>query len=365
MEHFTGTREMATSHAFDVAALEAWLTANLAGFTGPLTVQQFKGGQSNPTYKLVTPQRSYVMRSKPGPVAKLLPSAHAVEREFRVMKALAGSGVPVARMDVLCEDESVIGRAFFVMECVEGRVMWEQALPGMTPAERSAIYDEMNRVIATLHSVDVDKVGLGDFGKPGNYFERQIGRWSKQYLASITQPIVEMDRLIEWLPAHMPAGARDASLVSVVHGDYRLDNLIFRADEPRIAAVLDWELSTLGHPLADFSYHCMSWHIPPGTFRGIGGLDLAALGIPDEREYVRRYCERVEQFTGRRRDVDALMGEWNFYLAYNLFRLASITQGIAKRVVDGIAASAQARATGDSTRALAEMAWRFAQRAGA
>jgi len=365
MEQFTGTREMAASHAFDVAALEAWLAAHLPGFAGPLTVQQFKGGQSNPTYKLLTPGRHYVMRSKPGPAAKLLPSAHAIEREFRVMKALAGTGVPVARMDVLCTDESVIGRAFFVMECVEGRVMWEQALPGMTPAGRAAIYDEMNRVIARLHSVDVAAVGLADYGKPGNYFERQIGRWSKQYVASVTEPIPEMDRLIEWLPAHMPAGARDDSHVSVVHGDYRLDNLIFHATEPRIAAVLDWELSTLGHPLADFSYHCMSWHIPPGTFRGIGGLDHAALGIPSEREYVRRYCERVEEFTGRGRDVDALMGEWDFYLAYNLFRLASITQGIAKRVVDGIASSEEARATGARTRPLAEMAWSFAQRLGA
>jgi aminoglycoside phosphotransferase (APT) family kinase protein len=365
MEQFTGTREMAASHAFDVAALEAWMAAHVAGFGGPLTVQQFKGGQSNPTYKLVTPARSYVMRSKPGPAVKLLPSAHAIEREFRVMKALAGSGVPVARMDALCEDESVIGRAFFVMEHVEGRVMWEQALPGMTAEQRAAIYDEMNRVIAALHSVDVAAVGLADYGKPGNYFERQIGRWSKQYLASVTQQIAEMDRLIAWLPANMPAGARDDSQVSVVHGDFRLDNLIFHPSEPRIAAVLDWELSTLGHPLADFSYHCMSWHIPPGTFRGIGGLDLAALGIPAEREYVRRYCERVSASTGRRRDVDTLMGEWDFYLAYNLFRLASITQGIAKRVVDGIAASAQARATGEATRSLAEMAWRFARRAGA
>ena len=364
MEQFTGTRDMSASHAFDVAALEAWLTARLPAFAGPLTVQQFKGGQSNPTYKLLTPSRHYVMRSKPGPVAKLLPSAHAIEREFRVMKALAGTGVPVARMEVLCEDESVIGRAFLVMECVEGRVMWEQALPGLEPAERGAVYDEMNRVIAELHSVDPTAVGLADYGKPGNYFERQIGRWSKQYVASVTEPVPEMDRLIDWLPAHLPAGARDDSHMSIVHGDYRLDNLVFRADAPRIAAVLDWELSTLGHPLADFSYHCMSWHIPPGTFRGIGGLDLAALGIPGEREYVRRYCERVGERTGRRRDPEQLLAEWDFYLAYNLFRLASITQGIAKRVVDGIASSAQARTTGNSTRPLAEMAWRFAQRYG-
>ena len=364
MDQYTGTREVSAQHAFDVEALAAYLTQHLSGFEGPLAVEQFKGGQSNPTYRLVTPGRRYVMRSKPGPLAKLLPSAHAIEREYRVMNALALSGVPVPRMHVLCEDEAVIGRAFYVMECVEGRVLWEQSLPGMTPAERGAIYDEMNRVISALHSVDPKAVGLADYGKPGNYFMRQIGRWSKQYQASVTEPITEMDRLIDWLPAHMPASALDESQVSIVHGDYRLDNLMFHPTEPRIVAVLDWELSTLGHPLADFSYHCMSWHIPPGVFRGIGGLDLAALGIPDEREYVRRYAER----TGRaslhgESPADALLADWNFYLAYNLFRLAAITQGIAKRVVDGTAASTQAKATGAATRTLAEMGWAFAQKA--
>lgn len=358
MEHFTGTKPVAESHAFDTAALQAHLQRHLAGFEGPLAVEQFKGGQSNPTYKLITPRRSYVMRSKPGPAAKLLPSAHAIEREFRVMRALAGSDVPVARMELLCEDEAVIGRAFYVMEFMDGRVLWDQALPGLSNAERGAVYDQMNRVIAALHSVDVAAAGLADYGKPGSYFERQIGRWSKQYLASQTEVIEPMDRLLQWLPAHMPASARDESQISVVHGDFRLDNLVFHKTEPRVIAVLDWELSTIGHPLADFSYHCMAWHIPPGTFRGIGGLDHAALGIPSEAEYVRRYCER----TGRA-DRDALATDWNFYLAYNLFRLASITQGIAKRVVDGIASSAQARATGASTRPLAEMAWGFAQRA--
>jgi aminoglycoside phosphotransferase (APT) family kinase protein len=357
-EQNTGTRPMAESHRFDAAALERHLCAHLPGFTGPLAVEQFKGGQSNPTYKLVTPGRSYVMRSKPGPVAKLLPSAHAVEREYRVMDALAGTGVPVARMLLLCEDESVIGRAFYVMEFVEGRVLWDQALPGETPAARAAIYDEMNRVIAALHAVDVGAAGLADFGKPGNFFARQVGRWTRQYQASVTEPIEAMDRLIEWLPAHMPASALDESQVAVVHGDFRLDNLIFHPSEPRVLAVLDWELSTLGHPLGDFSYHCMSWHIPPGTFRGIGGLDLAALGIPSEREYVKRYCER----TGRA-DPDALLADWNFYLAYNLFRLAAILQGIARRVVDGTASSAQARATGAGARPLAELAWKFAARA--
>ena len=358
MDHFTGTKPMAASHAFDVAALERYLVDQLPGFAGPLTVEQFKGGQSNPTYRLLTPTAQYVMRSKPGPLAKLLPSAHAIEREFRVMSALALTPVPVPTMHVLCEDESVIGRAFYVMQCVNGRVLWDQSLPGMTPDGRGAIYDEMNRVIAALHMVDVRAVGLADYGKPGNYFDRQIGRWSKQYQASVTEDIEAMNRLMDWLPKNMPASARDEDQVSIVHGDYRLDNLMFHADEPRIVAVLDWELSTLGHPLADFSYHCMSWHIPPGVFRGIGGLDLAALGIPSEVDYVTRYCER----TGRADPAD-LLADWNFYMAYNLFRIAAITQGIAKRALDGTAASEQARASGAATRALAERGWAFAQQA--
>jgi aminoglycoside phosphotransferase (APT) family kinase protein len=358
LDQFTGTKPMAESHAFDTAALERYLLAQMPGFAGPLTVEQFKGGQSNPTYMLVTPAARYVMRSKPGPASKLLPSAHAIEREFRVMSALALTPVPVPRMHVLCEDESVIGRAFYVMECVQGRVLWDQSLPGMTPEGRGAIYDEMNRVIAALHAVDVRSVGLADYGKPGNYFERQIGRWSRQYQASATESIEAMDRLIDWLPRNLPASARDESQVAIVHGDYRLDNLMFHPEQPRIVAVLDWELSTLGHPLADFSYHCMAWHIPPGVFRGIGGLDLATLGIPSEADYVRRYCER----TGRG-DPAELMADWNFYLAYNLFRIAAITQGIAKRALDGTAASAQAKASGAATRPLAERGWAFAQQA--
>jgi aminoglycoside phosphotransferase (APT) family kinase protein len=352
----TGTKPVAEQHVFDVAALERFLQDRLPGFAGPLAVEQFKGGQSNPTYKLLTPSRAYVMRAKPGPAAKLLPSAHAVEREFKVMRALHGTDVPVPTMHVLCEDESLIGRAFYVMDFVEGRVLWDQSLPAYDKAGRAAIYDEMNRVIAALHSVDPNAVGLADYGKPGNYFERQIGRWTKQYQASITEPIEAMDRLIAWLPAHIPASARDDSRVSIVHGDYRLDNLVFHPTEPRIVAVLDWELSTLGHPLADFSYHCMSWHIPPGSFRGIGGLDHAALGIPDEKAYVRRYCER----TGRA-DPDAVMADWNFYLAYNLFRIAGILQGIAKRVEAGTASSAQARQSAAGARPLAEMGWRIAE----
>ncbi len=347
----------ASTQAFDLLALERWLGEQLPGFAGPLRLEKFPGGQSNPTYRLITPARHYVMRTKPGPVARLLPSAHAIEREFRVMSGLSGTDVPVARMHTLCEDESVIGRAFYVMECVEGRVLWEQSLPGMSPVERRAHYLEMNRVLAALHKVDFRACGLADYGKPGNYFERQIGRWSKQYLASVTQPIPEMDRLIDWLPAHIPTMAKDESMVSIVHGDYRLDNLMFHPSEPRVLAVLDWELSTLGHPLADFSYHCMSWHIPPGLFRGIAGLDIASLGIPSEADYIRLYCERTAFVTPER-----LMTDWNFYLAYNMFRLAAILQGIAKRVEDGTASSAQARQSGAGARPMAELAWSFAQR---
>ena len=355
MDAFTGTKPVAEQHAFDAAALQAYLQSQLDGFRGPLTVEQFKGGQSNPTYKLLTPTAAYVMRSKPGPAAKLLPSAHAIDREFTVMRALHGSEVPVPRMHLLCEDESVIGRAFYIMEFVPGRVLWDQSLPGFDNAGRAAIYDEMNRVISALHRVDTT-AALATYGKHGNYFERQIARWSKQYVASITDPIPEMDRLMDWLPTHMPASARDESQKAVVHGDYRLDNLVFHPTEPRVLAVLDWELSTIGHPLADFSYHCMSWHIPSSTGRGIGDVDIASLGIPDEKAYVRRYCER----TGRA-DPDAVMADWNFYMAYNLFRMAGILQGIAKRVVDGTASSAQARQAGAGARPLAEMGWQIAQ----
>lgn len=337
-------------HRFDSAALAAHLSEHLPQFRGPLEVSQFQGGQSNPTYLLTTPERRYVMRSKPGPVARLLPSAHAIEREFRVMRALAAQGIPVPRMDLLCEDESVIGRAFFIMQHIEGRIFWDQSLPGMTNPERGAIYDEMNRVIAQLHAVDIERAGLADYGKAGNYFERQIGRWSKQYRASETEACEAMDRLIEWLPSHIPPGEE----TSVVHGDFRIDNLIFDPVQPRIVAILDWELSTIGHPLADFSYHCMSWHIPASAFRGIGSLDLAALGIPDEAEYIRRYCER----TGR-----AGIAHWNFYLAYNMFRIAAILQGVYKRATEGIASSDNARDSGRNARMLAELGWRYAQRA--
>lgn len=349
-EQFVGTMPVQERHRFDEAALERYLREHVPGYSGALRIEQFKGGQSNPTYRLSAGGRHYAMRSKPGPAAKLLPSAHAVEREYRIITALGGAGIPVPGTWCLCEDESVIGRAFYVMDCVEGRVMWDQSLPGMSKAERTAIYDEMNRVIAALHRVDYAAIGLSDYGKPGNYFGRQIGRWSKQYQASETEKIEAMDNLIAWLPGNIPEGEE----TTIVHGDYRLDNLVFHPNEPRILAILDWELSTLGHPLADFSYHCMSWHIPPGRFRGIGGLDLANLGIPSEREYIDAYCRR----TGRER-----IDHWNFYLAYNLFRIAAILQGIMKRALDGIAASEQALDAGKRARPLAEIGWKYAQKA--
>jgi aminoglycoside phosphotransferase (APT) family kinase protein len=343
-EQFIGTKPVEERHRIDVAALEKFLGFSIS------RVEQFKGGQSNPTYRLTGPgAKQYVLRRKPP--GKLLPSAHAVEREYRVIRALHPIGFPVARPLVLCEDESVIGTAFYVMDCVEGRVLWDQSLPGMSKAERGAIWDELNKVISNLHLVDYRAVGLEGFGKPGNYIERQVARWSKQYQASETEPMEAMDNLIAWLPKNIPPEAA----TTVVHGDFRLDNTIFHPTEPKILAVLDWELSTLGDPLADFAYHCMSWHIPPGQFRGIAGLDLDDLGIPGEAQYVARYCER----TGR---AGIEQSHWDFYIAYNLFRIAAILQGIMKRVVDGTAASVHARDAGMRARPMAELGWKQVER---
>lgn len=336
-----------------LARLRAHLEGAIGGFRGPLQVERCKGGQSNPTYLLRTPAREYVMRSKPAARAQLLPSAHAIEREYRVQSALAGSRVPVARMLCLCEDEAVIGRAFYVMEYVQGRIFWDPALPGMAPGERAAIYDELNRVACELHSVDLAAAGLSDYGKAGSYFERQVARWTAQYRASRTGDIPAMERLIEWLPLHAPA--TDDADVALVHGDYRLDNVIFHPAEPRILAVIDWELSTIGNPLADFAYHMLTWHMRPGLFRGLEGVDLDALGIPGEAAYAALYQRR----TGRA--IDA--GSWDYCLAYNLFRLAAIMQGIAKRAEDGIASSAQARDYGRNAAPLAELGLRFVERA--
>ena len=345
-EQFIGTKPVEERHRFDVSSLEHYLAQHIPELRGPLSVEQFKGGQSNPTYNVSDAAgRRFVLRRKPP--GKLLPSAHAVDREFRVIHALYPTGFPVAKPHVLCEDPLVIGTPFYVMDFVDGRVLWDQSLPGMTKTERAAIWDELNRVIAQLHTVDYRAVGLEEFGKPGNYIERQISRWTKQYQASETERVEAMDNLIAWLPKNIPPSAS----TTVVHGDYRLDNAIFHPKEPRILAVLDWELSTLGDPLADFAYHCMSWHIPPGQFRGIAGLDLKALGIPSEAEYVARYCER----TGQKR-IDP--SHWDFYLAYNLFRIAAILQGILKRVVDGTAASAHARDAGSRAKPMAELGWK-------
>jgi aminoglycoside phosphotransferase (APT) family kinase protein len=348
-DEMMGTKPVSERQRFDVEALGTYLRAHIPGFPeGEVSVEQFKGGQSNPTFKLSAGGQSFVLRTKPGPAAKLLPSAHAIDREFRVMDALQKAGFPAPRQLLLCTDESVIGRAFFVMEFIEGRVLWDQSLPGMTPPERAAIYDELNRVIAQLHTIDYAAIGLADYGKPGNYFARQIERWTRQYQASATETIEAMDKLIEWLPQNIPAG----EATSIVHGDFRMDNMIFHPTEPRILAVLDWELSTLGHPLADFSYHCMSWHIKPGQFRGIAGLDLEELGIPSQEQYIATYCARTGA-TVRPED-------FNFYLAYNMFRLAGIMQGIMKRYVDGTASSAQALQNGKAARPMAELGWQHA-----
>ena len=347
---FAGTRPVAEALRFDVAALERYLGANVPGFTGPLDVVQFKGGQSNPTYKLNAGGKSYVLRRKPP--GKLLPSAHAIDREYRVIRALAGSAVPVARTHCLCLDETVIGTPFYLMDFVDGRIFWDPLLPAMAPQERRAIYAEMNRVIAALHRVDFAAIGLADYGRPGNYLARQIDRWSRQYQASATESIAAMDKLIEWLPRHIPAGER----TSLVHGDFRLDNVIFARDEPRVLAVLDWELSTLGDPLADFAYHLMTWRLAPDEFRGLRGCDLAALGIPDEDEYVAMYLGDNPML--ERPGAQA----WDFYMAYNMFRMAAILQGVLSRALAGNASSEQALEAGRRARPLAELAWKQVER---
>ncbi len=342
-----GAQLVAPVHPFDETALAAYLRANVGDFSGPLSVEQYQGGQSNPTYRIGAGVHRYVLRRKPP--GRLLPSAHAIEREYRVMAALAGTGVPVAKMYALCEDPAVIGTAFYLMEYVEGRILWDPTLPGMTPTQRADHYDELNRVLATLHQVDYAAAGLSDFGKTGHYIERQIARWSKQYAAGGAERIAAMDRLIEWLPEHVPAGDE----TSIVHGDFRLDNVIFHPAEPRVLAVLDWELSTLGHPLSDLAYQVMAWRLAPGQFRGLKGCDLAALGIPGEGAYVAAYCRR----TRRER-----IANWEFYLIFNLFRIAAILHGVHSRALQGNAASANALEQGSRARSVADVAWDMAQR---
>ncbi|GGC16865.1 aminoglycoside phosphotransferase [Novosphingobium marinum] len=338
----TGTTAVREGYGFDEAALTRWMESHVEGFAGPLTVEQFRGGQSNPTYKLVTPSKKYVLRRKPP--GQLLKGAHAVEREARVMQALGTTGFPVPRVYGICTDEDVIGTWFFVMDMVEGRIFWDATFPDVAREDRPAYFDAMNETMAALHKVDHEAVGLGDYGKPGNYFARQIGRWSKQYLADEEagrDP--NMDRLVEWLPDNIPPGDE----TSVVHGDFRCDNMIFHPTEPSVLAVLDWELSTLGHPLADFAYHAMMYRMPPDIVAGLEGADLAALNIPSEEAYVAAYCERM----GRKS-----IANWDFYVAFQFFRLAAIFHGIKGRVIRGTAANAQAQDRAKAFPRLAELA---------
>jgi len=344
-----GTADVRDVHRFDVAALERYLRERIEGFAGPLTVRQFRGGQSNPTYYVAAGGREYVLRRKPP--GKLLPSAHAVDREYRVLAALAAhTDVPVPKPYVLCEDETVIGTIFYVMDCVHGRIFRDANLPGATPAERGAIYDSMNDVLARLHTVDWHKLGLAEFGRPGNYYARQIHRWSQQYRASETEKIESMERLIPWLPAHIPPGDE----TSIVHGDYRVENLIFHPTEPRIVAIVDWELSTVGHPLADLAYNCLTYHLPPEALGLVEATESDRSGMPGEAEYVAMYCRRA----GR-----SSIPYWHFYLAFSMFRLASILQGVYARGLQGNAASSHALQRGAAARLIADRAWEISQRA--
>tara|TARA_R110000782_G_scaffold117364_4_gene207794 strand:+ start:114617 stop:115681 length:1065 start_codon:yes stop_codon:yes gene_type:complete len=342
-----GTTPVREGYRFDEAALARWMEVHVSGFAGPMTIEQFRGGQSNPTYMLATPGKTYVLRRKPpGP---LLKGAHAVEREAKVLIGLEKAGFPVAHVHALCTDEDVIGTWFYIMDMVEGRIFWDATLPEVSHEDRPAYFDAMNATIAALHNVDYESVGLGDYGKPGNYFARQINRWSKQYLNDeLAGRDPNMDQLIEWLPANIPPGEETA----IVHGDCRIDNMIFHPTEPRVLAVLDWELSTLGHPLADFAYNAMMYDMPPHIVAGLAGADLRALNIPSEEEYVDAYCAR----TGR-----ASISNYSFYTAFNFFRLAAIFHGIKGRFVRGTASSAHAAERAKMFPELAGIAWRLAR----
>jgi aminoglycoside phosphotransferase (APT) family kinase protein len=343
-----GLRQTPTQHSFDAARLAAWMQTHIAGFSGPIDVQQFAGGQSNPTFLVQAASGRYVLRRKPP--GKLLPSAHAVDREFRVLAALKDTPVPVAHVHALCEDDAVIGSAFYVMDYVEGRIFWDALLPEVPAQGRGDVYREMVRVLAALHSVDYAAVGLGDFGKPSRYVERQVARWTQQYRASETEKIDGIERLIEWLPGHIPADEQ----TSIVHGDFRLDNTIFHPTEPRITAVLDWELSTLGHPLVDLAYYCMRYHLPVAEFRGLGGVDPKAYMIPSEAECVAEYC--------RLRGVAPVAPkDWAYYSAFCMFRMAAILQGVLARALQGNASSDTALQAGRRTRPLAELGWKLVQ----
>lgn len=334
------------AEAFSAERLADWLKAHVPDFRPPLRLERFTGGQSNPTFRLFAASGNYVLRSKP--FGDVLPSAHAVDREFRVLKALANSDVPLPRVHALCQDISVIGAMFYVMDFVPGRVLWNPRLPELSQLERTAIFDSMNATIAQIHSLDPIDAGLGDYGRTGSYLERQVTRWTKQYRASQTEMNPAMECLIEWLPQHLP----QAGPTRLVHGDYRLDNLIFHPTSPQVIAVLDWELSTLGDPIADFAYHAMTWRIAPDLFRGLAGVDLSAAGIPDERRYLELYLDR----TGFPEPAD-----WEYYLVLSLFRISSIIQGIAKRAIDGTAADAGAAVVGAKAKPLSELAWTIAR----
>jgi aminoglycoside phosphotransferase (APT) family kinase protein len=348
----SGTTAVREGYAFDEAALARWMAIHVPDFAGPMRVEQFRGGQSNPTYKLMTPARAYVLRRKPP--GAILKGAHAVEREARVLTALERAGFPVAHIHGLCTDESVIGTWFYVMDMVEGRIFWDATVPGVPTAERAAIFDAMNATLAQLHGTDQNAIGLGDYGRPGNFFARQIGRWSRQYREDGDAGRDEtMDRIIAWLEANIPA---EDDATTIAHGDFRIDNLIFHPSEPRILAVLDWELSTLGHPGADFAYHAMMYRMPPYIVAGLAGADIAALGIPAEDAYLAAYCAR----TGR-----AAMPGYDFYVAFNFFRLAAIFHGIKGRVIRGTAANAQARERVRILPELIALTWEQAIRAGA
>jgi aminoglycoside phosphotransferase (APT) family kinase protein len=348
---YSGTKTVEERHRFDEAGLETWMRENVEGFAGPLTVSQFKGGQSNPTYRLDTPGRSYVMRRKP--FGKLLPSAHAVDREYKVITALHRQGFPAPKTYGLCMDDGVIGAAFYVMQMVDGRVFWDQTLPAVAREDRRPIFEQEILTLAKLHSYNPDEIGLGDYGRPGNYFARQVDRWTKQYRASETEKIEDVERLIEWLAKTVPQQDR----VSVVHGDYRLDNMIFAPNKPNVIAVLDWELSTLGDPLADFTYLLMQWIMSSGGGRtGLVGQDLPSLNIPTLAEAIEIYCKA----TGRP-DIPDL----NWYYSYNLFRLTCILQGIAGRIRDGTASSAKAAESAARVKPLAKSSWEYAVKAGA
>ena len=344
---FAGTQDVLEKHRFNVGNLQDYMSRHVDGFSGDITLSQFKGGQSNPTYRIDADGQVFVLRRKPP--GDLLPSAHAVDREYRVISALGQTDVPVPRTYCLCEDTEVIGTAFYIMEMVQGRVFWDGTLPGMSNEDRGSVYRSVNEAMAALHRVDYKAIGLGDFGKVGEYRERQIHRWSKTYRLAEMDPIPEMDHLIEWLPENIPPGDE----TTLIHGDYRLDNIIFHPKEPRVLALLDWELATLGHPVGDFTYTLMGWRLDKNLFRGIAHANLPSLGIPTEDEYITQYC----QSTGR----DGIRNlEW--YLAYNMFRLAAILQGIALRAKDGTAASPHAVEQGRRARPLAETAWRQVER---